>query len=378
MAYYFNLDDNGKLNITQDSFSNWANAGALPADLQQYMIEYNRAGQQYEQQYQLQKDAFEANLQNQQFQQQLASDTFALNKDNLAFQQGLQQESFDFNKAMAERQQSLQEESYRNGVINQASQLSALGINPASQGSISSGPSVSGGSSVSAGSVSGMPGQGAGSGVNPGNVSGRAAGQIQRMQQMLPMFATMMQYANAKKQADIAEYNAKTSRISALANAKKVDSDILVNQSNIGVNESVIRANDARTEFQKLQSGSYKYADDVLKAAGLSSELLKAFNSVSVSSAVASGVAVAWYNLSQSNEGESDDHEMKIALANSERIDKLPESKRNAVYSWFDSHRSVDISGAPYIMSSVLSEIEDPDTDRWEVYAILDSAFGVR
>lgn len=152
----FQMDNNG--NITGYDQTNWQafwNMGRMPTDVAQWIAEYNQANNQYQQQYALQKDAYE------------------------------------WNKAM-------QEEAYYNGVLNEASQLSQLGINPAS-----SGGSVSG---TSAGSVS------------PGSASGRSAGAFHQAQKS-EMLASLLQYALQKKQVDIAEYNAETQRISANASA---------------------------------------------------------------------------------------------------------------------------------------------------------------
>lgn len=125
--------ETGHLNISKgdwDAF--WSFGDRTPSDDElRYMLEYNTAIDQYNQQYALQKDAFAANKSNMIFNQNLATDQF-----------------------------NLQKESYYNGLVNQARQMSSLGINPASVGGITSGPSVSGGSASpgvgSLGSPSGM------------------------------------------------------------------------------------------------------------------------------------------------------------------------------------------------------------------------------
>ena len=144
-------------------------------DEQQYVTEYNEALRQYNQQYGLQREAFE------------------LNKQNLAFNQDL-----------ATRQQELSEESYYNGVKNQARQMAELGINPASAGGSISGMSMSGGSNVG--------------GVSSGSVSGRNPNKlsnIEKRQLQLAMLGHMLNLAKVKSDIEVNEYNAETSRIEA-------------------------------------------------------------------------------------------------------------------------------------------------------------------
>ena len=108
----FTVDANGNITYNPSEWDKFwkGKNNAIPEDIQRYVIEYNQANKQYQDQY---------NLQQQEFQ---------LNKQNLQFNQNL-----------ATRQQALAEESYYNGIRNQASQLSSLGINPAASGSSMSG-----------------------------------------------------------------------------------------------------------------------------------------------------------------------------------------------------------------------------------------------
>ena len=164
---------------------------------QMWALEFNNANKQYAQQYQLQKEAQAANLQNMQFNQNLAN-----------------------------RQQALSEESYYNGVTNEARQLASLGINPASSGQSLSGGTMSGGSNVSGVSTPSA------SGRNPNSYNVRAKAQQQL--QTLSVLAAL-----SKQRSDIQLQDAQAEAV--LQNA---DTQSKLADSRIGLESQEFRNND--------------------------------------------------------------------------------------------------------------------------------------
>ena len=161
-----NFDDDGRMQVVPTWWDENINKGRLN-QLKAQAQAYNNSLDQYDQQYQLQKDAFE------------------------------------FNKDLSNRQQDLAEESYYNGTINQAKQLSQLGINPASQGGSISGATMSGGSSIQSGSAS------------AGNTNTPETGGMN-----LEALSVLASISAKQSELQIAKYNAETSRISANAGAE--------------------------------------------------------------------------------------------------------------------------------------------------------------
>lgn len=160
------FDDDGRMQVEPTWWDENINKGRLN-QLKAQAQAYNNSLDQYDQQYQLQLDAF------------------------------------NYNKELSNRQQDLAEESYYNGTINQAKQLAQLGINPASQGGSISGAAMSGGSSVNAGSAS------------AGNTNTPEAGGMN-----LEALSILASLSSQREELDIAKYNAETSRISANASAE--------------------------------------------------------------------------------------------------------------------------------------------------------------
>lgn len=193
MPTRYSYDANGNLTASNDTYSFFhggINNGALPEDVQQYLLEFNQAQQQYQQQYQLQKDAFD------------------LNKQNL-----------EFNQNLSTRQQDFAENSWKNNITNSARQMATLGINPAASGSGISGPTMSGGSQVS--------------GINPGSVSGRSVQRFNNKATKIQLLSTLLQHAKDKKALDISQQEADTHRISALSQAGLADSTSSLNKATI-------------------------------------------------------------------------------------------------------------------------------------------------
>lgn len=225
--------------------------GAISDDMQQYLLEFNQAQQQYQQQYQLQQQEFGLNKQ--------------IAEANIANQK--------FNQELATRQQNLSEESYYNGIRNQASQLSSLGINPAASGSSLSGGTMSGGSSV--GNASGVP-----SSARP---TGRAIQRFSRDSLKAQMLSGIMQYAVQKRQLDIASYNAQTDRIRANNDTDRVG----IEERRAGADIDFKRA---QTIWQNFQNESFSYAENKFKFLGLSSHAIQTLRNVDAGTALALGL----------------------------------------------------------------------------------------
>lgn len=214
MATNYRYDKNGNLTAVNDAYA-FFHGGiygdgqkylqSLPEDVQQYLLEFNQAKQQYEQQYQLQREAFD------------------LNKQNLVFNQNL-----------ATRQQEFAENSWKNNITNSARQMATLGINPASSGGAISGPTMSGGSQVA--------------GVNSGSVSGRSVQRFNNKATKIQLLSTLLQHAKDKKALDISQQEADTRRISALADAGLKSQEFRNNEeayvafASLGLSYPVVRA----------------------------------------------------------------------------------------------------------------------------------------
>ena len=225
--------------------------GAISDDMQQYLLEFNQAQQQYQQQYQLQQQEFGLNKQ--------------IAESNIANQQ--------FNQELATRQQNLSEESYYNGIRNQASQLSSLGINPAASGSSLSGGTMSGGSSV--GNASSLP--------SSGRPTGRAIQRFSRDALKAQMLSGIMQYAVQKRQLDIASYNAQTDRIRANNDSARVDIEDRSANAEIDFKR-------AQTIWQEFQNDSFEYGEEKFKVLGLSHSIIQSLRNVNSATALALGL----------------------------------------------------------------------------------------
>lgn len=328
MGYYY-LDDKGEVQYGQndwEQFWNWLTGGESE-DSSRWRLEFNAALAQYNQQYQLQKEAFDLNKQNQQFNQQLASDQF-----------------------------NMQKEAYYNGVLNQANQLRQLGINPASQGQISSGPSMSGGSNVGDISAGSVPGR---------NPSVQVASKDMMKLQLL---STMMQYVMQKKQASIAQQDANTRSYSAHTERMRAISQGKVDEANI---EHIDLVNEAQT----YQNMDLKRFNDSFGALGISSKASEFMKNVDPLVFAACGIVSI---LGNSKPGESDGAEAQVAVDNAHAIVNLPRSKQNAIEDWFEQHPSVSVDNMAYMMSGLLKDIkEDPKYYTYDVIqSSLDSIFG--
>ena len=166
----YNVNDDGSISYDSNGWEEFfhrdkVNQGKLNA------LQWNTALKQYNEQYQLQKDAF------------------------------------DYNKELSNRQQDLAEDSYYNGILRQASQLQSLGINPATVGSSLSGMSMSGGSSVNSGSAS------------AGNMPSMQSGGDGSQGLDLNALSVLAGIKAKQDELKIQQYNAETSRITADAGA---------------------------------------------------------------------------------------------------------------------------------------------------------------
>lgn len=230
---HYKQDENGYISYTP---SNWDKFwGTDYSDQELNALQYNQALKQYNDQFQLQQEAFNLNKANQAFNQELATKQFGL-----------------------------QEESYRNGVLNQAAQLQSLGINPASMGgNISSGPSVSGGSNVGD--------------VNAGSVAGRSPAMISntaKQQMRLSALANLMDIATRANEHKVAMYNAKTQRMAVQSQDRKNTADIFnasrdfaeTRQNNISQRDYTSALAESSRIDNEVKQGDLDY----LKSIGLS------------------------------------------------------------------------------------------------------------
>lgn len=246
----FTTDANGNITYNPSEWDKFwkGKNNAIPEDIQRYVIEFNQANKQYQDQY---------NLQQQEFQ---------LNKQNL-----------EFNQNLATQQQALAEESYYNGIRNQASQLSSLGINPAASGSSMSGGTMSGGSNVSGVPSSGRP-------------TGRQIQTISTSQLKMQMLEKMMEYALTKRSLDIQQQNANTNSANAVSDRMRAEND----SSRVGIENR--RANAeidfkrAQTIWQEFQNDSFEYGEEKFRALGLSTSVIQSLRNVNAGTALALGL----------------------------------------------------------------------------------------
>lgn len=207
MPTRYSYDANGNLTAENKLYSAFhggytygrPDLNALPEDVQQYLLEFNQAKQQYQEQYQLQREAFD------------------LNKSNL-----------EFNQNLATRQQEFAENSWKNNITNSARQMATLGINPAASGGSISGPTMSGGSQVA--------------GVNSGSVSGRSVQRFNNKATKIQLLSTLLQHAKDKKALDIEQQNADTNSYNAITSRRSVDADVALKNQEFRNNEEAYDA----------------------------------------------------------------------------------------------------------------------------------------
>lgn len=284
----FTVDANGNITYNPSEWDKvWKGKNnAIPEDIQRYVIEYNQANKQYQDQY---------NLQQQEFQ---------LNKQNLQFNQNL-----------ATRQQALAEESYYNGIRNQASQLSSLGINPAASGSSMSGGTMSGGSNVSGVPSSGRP-------------TGRQIQTISTSQLKMQMMEKLMEYALTKRSLDIQQQNANTNSYNAVTSRLSSDADIALKNQEFRNNEE---------------------AYDAFAGLGLSYGVVRALEGVDLSTVGLTAlfkVADLFLNGDEPSPKEGD---IIVDMANA--LDKLPKSVQDSFNSYL-----MDNSDSKALMSVSLAD----------------------
>ena len=210
-------------------------------DEQQYVLEYNNALKQYNDQYALQKEAF------------------------------------DFNKDLAERQQSLSEKSYKEGILNQANQLASLGINPGSSGQPLSSGTMSGGSNVSPGSVSGR---------NPNKLDNLSKKALQ-----LEALSMIMQFAKTKNEMDVSKYNAETSRIQAETGVYTAKTGRMSAQSNIGYNRALTANINSQTAWQNFVNKRDSHGENMLETFGLNGYYIEKLQNIDWKVAVLLGLS---------------------------------------------------------------------------------------
>ena len=284
----FTVDANGNITYNPSEWDKFwkGKNNAIPEDIQRYVIEYNQANKQYQDQY---------NLQQQEFQ---------LNKQNLQFNQNL-----------ATRQQALAEESYYNGIRNQASQLSSLGINPAASGSSMSGGTMSGGSNVSGVPSSGRP-------------TGRQIQTISTSQLKMQMMEKLMEYALTKRSLDIQQQNANTNSYNAVTSRLSSDADIALKNQEFRHNEE---------------------AYDAFAGLGLSYGVVRALEGVDLSTVGLTAlfkVADLFLNGDEPSPKEGD---IIVDMANA--LDKLPKSVQDSFNSYL-----MDNSDSKALMSVSLAD----------------------
>ena len=212
-----------------------------------------------------------------------------------------------FNMNLSNRQQALSEESYYNGVSNQASQLRAQGINPASAGQSLSGMTMSGGSS--AGSQSSLP-----------DMTSAALSSQSSLTSMLSLLATISQnkesnkiareqlelqrqkqsqdYSIAQQNVDISSRNADVNASNSQTQRDLANNTIRLGNKSIEVSDKQLEQIQANIEhvnsqrsYQDMINESYKETNDLWKKAGLNTTLLQSVQNVNWQVGLALGVA---------------------------------------------------------------------------------------
>ena len=352
----YEFDSNG--NITGVNRSDWNkfwHGSGMTEEQQRYMAEYNRANQQYADQF------------------------------------GLQQNAFQFNKDLSERQQALAEDSYYNGTLRQADQLQQLGINPASFGGSISGMSMSSGSSVSAGSTS---------------ASSNPSSRLEQKADILGLLTNLATVANQSKQVDIAQqnadtnqYNAETSRISAENSGRKINSDIEVNNSSIA--SSVIKDNyiksqidniNSDTDYRKLIYEDKKSLYDSLHSNGMYASTFELVQNMDWQTGVAIGVASLLFNITSPSktstkpDGTSytkqEKKELVDSLAqevvqNAMSYEALAPAQRDAVDRFYSEHPNIPQTGKDFPSSNLLEWKRSGYSDD-QIYKFLCRYYGVK
>ena len=225
-----------------------------------------------------------------------------------------------FNMNLSNRQQALSEESYYNGVANQASQLRAQGINPASSGQSLSGMTMSGGSS--AGSQSSLP-----------DMTSAALSSQSSLTSMLSLLATISQnkesnkiareqlelqrqkqsqdYSIAQQNVDISSRNADVNASNSQTQRDLANNTIRLGNKSIEVSDKQmeqIQANiehvNSQRSYQDMINESYKDTNDLLKKAGLNTTLLQSVQNVNWQVGLALGVANLFTDAVDSNSAE--------------------------------------------------------------------------
>ena len=226
----------------------------------------------------------------------------------------------NFNMNLSNRQQALSEESYYNGVANQASQLRAQGINPASSGQSLSGMTMSGGSS--AGSQSSLP-----------DMTSAALSSQSSLTSMLSLLATISQnkesnkiareqlelqrqkqsqdYSIAQQNVDISSRNADVNASNSQTQRDLANNTIRLGNKSIEVSDKQmeqIQANiehvNSQRSYQDMINSSYKDTNDLLKKAGLNTTLLQSVQNVNWQVGLALGVANLFTDAVDSNSAE--------------------------------------------------------------------------
>lgn len=307
----YTFNDDGSLGYKKgflQSFFGGGNAEQLQVH------QYNQALKQYNEQFQFQKDQFD-------------------------FNKGVS----EFNMNLANRQQAMQEEAYYNGVSNQAKQLGALGINPASQGqALSSGPSMSAGSNVS----------GASAGSTSATAGFDAFGSSKVGLDMLSLLASIKKMKSdekiADKQADIAQYNAETSRISAESSRDVDKSTIAVNQRNMEsslIRDSYTIAQEmnihSQTEYQRMINSDRKETKDRLGAFHINQNDLEMFKNMDWQVAIIAGVYSIFGNAGKNSNYDSNQVPITLAewetvLENAQSYNSLAPRQKEVVDRFYD------------------------------------------
>lgn len=272
----FSFNPDGSVNFSQNKLDKYLNG--LDSENLKYANEWNTSLKQFYDQFALQKDAFD-------FNKRLSESQFEFNKD-------LATKQFEYNKALSERQQSLQEESYRSGSINQARQLSQLGINPASSGGTVTPMSISGGSSLG---TSGVSANSVSSGSTSPSVVHTSPTNKRLLQ--LQMMSYLLQLRKQEHDMEVADRTLDIEQQKADTNEKSVDSQINVNESNIKLNESSIVHLNAQTQSeiarcvrQVMENKDFESYIGYLETLGLSSSMVDGMKNIDWQCALAIGL----------------------------------------------------------------------------------------
>lgn len=375
MARGYYIGDDGLLHYEQSGISKFFNG--TDTDSQLNTISYNEDIRRYEEQADMQRQELSANL------------------DNMKFNQDLQSKTFDANLQNQEWNQKMSEESYYNGVLNEASQLQKLGINPATQSL--AGTSASMVSGISSGSTSGVP-QGSAPGKNSSWFNGNSQNALQLLATLLSSQNAHESNEVAKKQADVAkqnadtnQYNAETTRMRA-ESQNRVDDDTLVNNnvlrelnwSQIGLNKSNTSYVDSKTADQILSNADKELSNSQLHALGISRETIRSWQNFSTPALASLGILTLLGNVTDTMQHINENQTAEVkqvadsVVKTAQEYSNLEAPQKSAYDDFFNDNPQYAYVAKDYINDSTLAEWRRNNYDYDQVYNRLKKLFGVK